>query len=151
MSSVLFLDSGPLGLATQRPGKPGAARCRQWLVDCLAQGRTIYVPEIADYEVRRELQRVGAAAGLAQLDALSRQLCYLPLTTTAMRLAAELWGQARNSGWATADPKAIDGDVILAAQALTLLPRPAALLVATTNIAHLARYVSADLWENIVP
>jgi hypothetical protein len=89
--------------------------------------------------------------GIARLDHLATVTAFLPITTEAMRLAADLWAQARNNGWATADPKALDGDVIVAAQALTLIPRPANLLVATENVTHLSRYVPAQDWHQIAP
>lgn len=42
-----------------------------------------------------------------------------------------------------------DGDVILAAPALTLsVPN---VVMATENPAHLTRFVSAELWQNITP
>lgn len=76
---------------------------------------------------------------------------FLSLTTGHLEAAAQLWGQARRSGLPTADPKALDGDVILAAQALSLgIPAPN-LIVATTNPAHISRFVAADLWTNIQP
>ncbi len=66
-----------------------------------------------------------------------------------MRKAAELWAQARQSGRQTAADPALDGDVILAAQALTLgLPQ---VVIATTNVGHLGRFVPAELWQNIIP
>jgi predicted nucleic acid-binding protein len=71
-------------------------------------------------------------------------LDYLPLDTSMMRRAAELWARARNMGLPTAPPEALDGDVILAAQAERV-----AAVVATTNVGHLARFVSADHWRNI--
>ena len=52
----------------------------------------------ADYEVRRELLRARKAEGLARLDALEEALEYLPLTSAAMRRAAELWAEARQQG-----------------------------------------------------
>src|SRR5204862_615238 len=91
----------------------------QWLERLLAAGRHIVVPEIADYEVRRELLRANKAQGIAQLDRLYHSIDYLALTTTAMRRAAEFWALARQQGQPTAADKAIDGDVILAAQAAT--------------------------------
>jgi predicted nucleic acid-binding protein len=152
MSGTIFLDSGPLGLVTQRKGKsPEVDACRDWLTALLTNGWTIYIPEIADYEVRRELIRARKTMGIARLDHLATVTAFLPITTEAMRLAADLWAQARNNGWATADPKALDGDVIVAAQALTLIPRPANLLVATENVAHLSRYVPAQDWHQIAP
>ena len=51
----------------------------------------------------------------------------------------------------TAHPKAIDADVILCAQALTLgLPRTA-FVMATVNVSHLSHFVSAQEWQQIVP
>jgi hypothetical protein len=66
------------------------------------------MPEIADYEVRRELLRANKARGLARLDALAGLLEYLPLTMAAMRQAAGFWAQARQQGRPTADDKALD-------------------------------------------
>ena len=85
--------------------------------------------------------------GLARLDALVGLLEYLPLTTVAMRQAALFWAQARQQGQPTADDKALDGDVILAAQAITL--GIADTVIATTNVGHLSRFVPAALWPDI--
>lgn len=65
-----------------------------------------------------------------------------------MRRAAELWAQARNTGQPTAPDPAIDADVILAAQSLSL---GTPLIVATGNPSHLGRFVRAELWSNITP
>jgi predicted nucleic acid-binding protein len=108
----------------------------------------VVVPEISDYEVRRELIRTGRTRSLQALDGLATRFEYLPLTTAVMRRAAELWAQARQGGRPTAPNPAIDGDVILASQALSLgVP----VIVATGNVAHLSRFVPADLWQNIAP
>ena len=152
MSGTLFLDSRPLGLITQRRGKsPEVDACRQWYEDLNANGWTVYLPEITDYEVRRELTRSGKTASLARLNQLASTAVYLALTTAAMRLASDLWAQARNGRWATADPHALDGDVILAAQALSITPPPTGLIVATGNVAHLSRYLPAQEWTAIIP
>jgi predicted nucleic acid-binding protein len=105
------------------------------------------LPEIADYEVRRELLRAQKARGLAKLNLLVEQLEYLPLTTVAMRRAAEFWTEARQSGIPTAADPALDGDMILAAQA-AVLDDPS-VIIATTNVSHLSRFARADLWQNI--
>ena len=76
-------------------------------------------------------------------------LHYLPISTAAMRQAALLWARARQQGQPTAGDKALDGDVILAAQAIAL--EAPDVLIATTNIGHLSRFVAADLWQNIEP
>jgi len=41
----------------------------------------------------------------------------------------------------------VDGDVILAAQATTL--GVADVVVATTNVGHLSRFVAAEIWQQI--
>ena len=42
------------------------------------------IPEIADYEVRRELLRAGKDRGLGRLDALKAMLGYAPITMPVM-------------------------------------------------------------------
>jgi predicted nucleic acid-binding protein len=73
------------------------------------------VSELADYELRRELLRLGAATSLSRLDELARELPYAPITTATWRHAAALWAAARNSGNVTTPPEALDGDVLVAA------------------------------------
>ena len=116
-------------------------------------GHRFVVPAIADYEVRRELERAGKINGIAALDAWNNVVPdrYLPLSDSALRLGSKLWARARNMVVATADPKELYGDVKIAAQALDLgLPRPD-VIVATVNVGHLSLFVPADLWSNIVP
>jgi hypothetical protein len=150
VTRCVVLDSGPLGLVTQRRGKShGADACREWLYSVLAAGARVCVPEIADYELRRELVRAGKADGVARLDSLKRSLTYIPLTTPAMLLAAEYWARTRAAGLPTAAWDALDGDVILAAQ-VTALAVPDT-IVATTNPDHLARFVAAADWTAITP
>ncbi len=148
MSAAVLLDAGPLGLLTNPNNNSQAIACRAWLASLTAAGRQVYLPEITDYEVRRELIRIQSHSALANLDALGTLLNYLPLTTDAMRRAAELWAQARSLGQPTAPDPALDGDVILAAQAL-ILNSP--VVVATANPGHLNRFVTALPWANITP
>ncbi len=147
VATVIVLDAGPLGLATNPRMSPQATTCLRWVQRVLTSGRRVIVPEIADYEVRRELLRAEKHAGLTRLDLLTRQLDYLPITTKAMRMAAHLWAQTRQRGRPTADDRALDGDVILAAQLLTAeLPDA---VVATTNVGHLSLFVKAALWTDL--
>ena len=62
-------------------------------------------PEIADYEVRRELLRAGKTRGIERLDALLETFEYLPLSTVVMRDAALLWADVRKRGQPAADPR----------------------------------------------
>lgn len=107
----------------------------------------VIVPEITDYEVRRELLRANKVSSIARLDATSAATEYLPLTTAVMRKAAELWASARRAGLPTAGDKNIDSDVILAAQAI-ILGEPNT-VIATTNVRHLSRFVAAEEWQLI--
>ena len=146
MSQAVLLDAGPLGLATNPRRSPQSTACAAWLQSLVTAGVRVVIPEIADYEVRRELLRARKTAGIERLDALGGLLEYLPITTAAMRQAAVFWATARQQGQPTASDKAIDGDMILAAQAETL---GTAVLVATTNVDHLSRFVPAKLWEDV--
>jgi predicted nucleic acid-binding protein len=147
MSSIVILDSGPIGLLAQRKGIAPADACRQWQRDLLASGVRVILPEITDYEVRRELLCLNSLSGLMRLDQLATTVEYLPITTAAMRKAAELWAIGRQTGQPTADPKELDGDVILAAQTI-LLSMPD-VVVATTNVGHLSRFVHARRWQDV--
>lgn len=154
MASMVVLDSTPLGLVTQKPGRSSEVDSYlQWIADLTRSGWMIRVPEIADYEVRRELPRSGKTTGVARLDAFNNARVdrYIPLNTAAMRLAANLWAQVRTSGKPTADSQALDGDVILAAQVLTLEVDPSEIIVAAHNVKHISRFTAADLWMNINP
>lgn len=150
MSLCIVLDTGPLGMVSNPRATPVNTQCRQWLDDHLGRGSLVYVPEIADYEVRRELLRASRIAGLARLDAVVAQLHYVPITTNVMREAAALWAQMRQQGQPTAADAALDGDVILAAQARSLITPADMVVVATTNVGHLSRMVAAKQWHEII-
>lgn len=115
------------------------------------EGNQLVIPEIADYEVRRELIRSGRAAAVERLDRLCAGLGYAGLSTEIMHDAASLWAEARNKGFPTAHDAALDGDVLLAAQARRLAAAAPAesVVVATTNAAHLERLVEAHHWADI--
>jgi len=125
----------------------------EWLSLCLLNGDRVIVPAIVYYELRRELLRANKTFGLARLDAFVSATPgrYLPLSDEALRRAADLWAKARQDGQPTADPKALDIDVILAAQALSFGPAPADTIVVTTNPRHLSRFVAARDWQEIIP
>ncbi len=61
-----------------------------------------------------------------------------------MLKAAELWAESRRQGKPTADPKELDGDAILATQALY-----AGGIVVTENIGHWGLFVDAMHWQDI--
>jgi predicted nucleic acid-binding protein len=149
MTRLILLDSGPLGMAVHPNAEGLTQECQTWLNNLLERGEQIAIPEIADYEVRRELIRAGLTRSIRRLDILLTQLTYLPINTPTMRLASELWAEVRRAGKPTADSKALDGDVILAAQAISATTETTEVIIATTNVAHLSRFTTAYDWQSI--
>lgn len=149
MNQLILLDTGPLGMVTNPKANPDCQACKQWLSRLEAQGDRAALPEIADYELRRELIRAGKTRGIKQLDQLKTTILYFPITTEVILKAAELWAQARNQGYPTASPDAIDGDVILAAQAAILRSQGYDTIIVTTNVGHLNRFTIAKTWQEI--
>ena len=143
----VILDTGPLGQISHAKASSTNTEITKWVLEKLAAGYEVIIPEIADYELRREyvLNREKMAPSLARLDALGRELRYLPLTTEMIRLAADFWASVRRppNPRPTADRHALDGDAILAAQA-----KIAEAVIITDNIGHLARFegVVAKVW-----
>ena len=135
MARVIVLDSFPLSTIGKNKSNPPSVtdHCREWIMKCLAAGNSVRVPAIIYYETLRELERLKATSQIQRLKAFcfSDAERFLVLETRHLEEAATLWAQSRNAGLPTADPHALDGDVILAAQALSLgVPQPG-IIVAT--------------------
>ena len=145
MASNFLLDAGPVGiLCHSNPARRAALR--NWLQQQIAAGSIIYLPEIADYEVRRKLlhlihRKQATLASLTRLDDLTRLCDYLPLTTTMWREAARLWSDARLQGLPTTGDAGLDADILLAAQALA-----GSGSVLMMNPKHLSRFVPVQVW-----
>ena len=141
MTNPIVLDSGVLGKIVYPRGNPDV---ETWFEQILAHGVNVILAEIADYELRRELLHLGFTRSLERLNRLKSMLTYLPLNTAVMLKAAELWSEARKRGRPTADPKALDVDVILAAQAIQVGG-----IIVTENVRHLSLFVEAKHWGEI--
>jgi hypothetical protein len=150
MTKFVLLDSGPLGAVTH-PRANSNQDIKDWLQGLLLAGCTVMVPEIADYELRRELVRANKIRSVVRLDALKRLTGYMPLDTDMMVKAADFWAQARRGGFPTASDESLDADVILSAQATTVGGPNDDVVIATTNVGHLSRFVSARHWRDISP
>lgn len=109
----------------------------------------VVVPEIADYEVRRELLRANRLKGVERLNELKRVVGYSPITTSVMLKAVEFWAVSRNQGFPTADDVALDADVILAAQAKILEEHVGEVIIVTTNVGHLSHFADARRWDEV--
>ena len=131
---AVVLDATPLGLLTQKKGVPEVGACRTWYQTLINFGCLLFVPEIADYELRREFLRQGNGGAVSRLQIFNVATPdrYLPLTT--------------------APPEALDADALIAAQTSLLNPAAsglAATVVATANVGHLSAPTNAILWSNI--
>jgi hypothetical protein len=139
----LFLDTNILGQLCH-PTAEQFKDLKHWAFAILQQsGSQAYqlcLPEIVDYELRRKLLHMALQQGrsesnsLARLNNYLRILKYIPLQTSTMNLAAQLWAEARLNGLPTASSNAMDGDVILAAQAAAVLAGSASLGMATAAL-----------------
>ena len=144
MSKILVLDTGPAGKIAHPAIAPNVL---QWLQARVATGDKFVLPEIVDYELRRNFLleirrgRTSFDRSLQRLDQLRSRLIFLPLNSEAMLRAAEMWAESRSLGKPTADPKELDSDVILAAQALQIGGT-----VVTENPGHLALFVRIERW-----
>jgi predicted nucleic acid-binding protein len=146
---VYILDSGPFGLATHPKFSKDSAKFKAWLGSTLVSGARVVVPEVIEFEVRRELVRAGKASSVARLDALADRLGTLPIDRRIWRLASELWTQARLQGMPTAPDTALDGDVILAAVARIAAEDGSSVVVVTGNPGHIGRFVDARDWRTL--
>lgn len=147
---IIVLDTSIIGIVTNPKSSPTSFACTAWLKTKLANGDEIFLPEICDYEIRRELIRANKVQGLSRLDSFKHTLNFLPITTETMLKAAEFWALARQKGKPTAPDLALDGDMILSAQTYILeetLGENA--VIATTNVKHLSLFTDAKEWTNI--
>jgi predicted nucleic acid-binding protein len=147
---IILLDTGIVGIITNpKSSSIDAQECKQWFKQFLEQGEIFMLPEIVDYEVRRELLRANKYQGLKRLDELKFTLIYLSLNTEVMLLAAKFWADARKMGKPTADSQSLDGDVILSAQAKIEELKGNRVIIVTTNTKHLSLFVEAREWTEI--
>lgn len=145
--TIILLDTGVAGELVRPAPSP---ELQTWLVGVISRGRRVLLPEIVDYELRRELLRA-LPERITTLDELPERGCeYLPLTTPAMHHAAACWAKLRNKAMPTANNCALDADCILAGQALAIeAEERRSVRVATLNVRHLIRLVDAAHWSAI--
>jgi predicted nucleic acid-binding protein len=148
MADNLILDAGPLGMITH-PRHEDNKEINIWLIEQIKNKKKIIIPEIADYELRRELLRCDRNKSIERLNSLKSKVQYLPISTEAMLKAAEFWSIARKRGMPTASDDALDGDVILAAQAYILETQGNNVIIVSDNVGHLSRYITAKNWREI--
>lgn len=151
-SQIFVLDSGFLWLIVH-PRAGNARRERiKWLKSVAQRGGKIVIPAIVYYETSRELIRKRARRQLSNLRDIRREVVYWPLTDEALCVAARLWAEARQGGFPTAEDRALDVDVILAAQTKEVAKRwrcGDGTVLVTENVRHLDRFCAARRWHEV--
>ena len=155
MRRIIVLDSSPLGMISNPNASLENEAIQNWVLDLLLRNEIVVVPEIADYEIRRELIRGKKIAGISSLDEFKTRLKYLPLDTQTMLDAAQLWATARDIGKPATNNLALDADMILIAQARSATrvfgeeSQGGHTMIATSNVKHLTNFCDARLWRDI--
>jgi hypothetical protein len=156
---IVFLDTNIVGLiSNSNTSFDECQQCDKWFTTLSVRGVRFVTSDICDYEVRRGLIssfiRSGKlASGINGLNSPKTDglLEFLPVSTEALDLAANLWARASNEGLTTRDDKNIDVDIIISAQYQILRDEYPGqqVIVATTNLKHLSRFCEAARWQDI--
>jgi len=84
MNVTVLLDAGPLGMISNPKATAANIECYEWMEAMIVSGAQVFVPEIADYEVRRELLRASKFQGIARLDLIKNTIGYLPAAQASL-------------------------------------------------------------------
>ena len=149
-----MLDAGPSGLLISPNAGPLGRQCRDWLARLEATSAEVILLTIVDFEVRRELLRLGATAKLRALDEFKARLDVVDVGERAFLRPAEFWATAQG-GKAAATPEALDAEAIIAGIAAEIGGAWDEVIVATINIGHFGHFgrfagIDARPWVAIV-
>lgn len=93
----------------------------------------VFLPAIIDFEFRRKCNLNKFTYSLGVLSKYRQRDQYLEITASDLDLAADLWAYCRIASQATTDSKKLDVDVILVAQAVSLLDDFPETIIATSD------------------
>jgi predicted nucleic acid-binding protein len=146
MTTVVLIDSGPLGKITHPKIDPNV---KEWLQFIQANKIALRVAEISDYELRRNLLLEGLTKSINRLEQYRQTERIIPITSKMMLKAAELWAWVRSQGQPTASNESLDADVILVAQAILQKEYFDEVIIVTENPKHICRFDSFGIstWE----
>ncbi len=152
---IIFIDTGVLGLLSSPNKREEVINSQEWLYYLLSRGVNVVSSDICDYEVRRgtflTIKEKLKQQSQEKLEALHDLINFLPVSSIILKQSAELWAKTRQLGLPTAEVENIDIDVIIGATCQLLEEEYPGqrLIVATTNVKHLSRFVEAQNWFNI--
>jgi predicted nucleic acid-binding protein len=153
MKRVALIDSGPLNEIVKPQPSVDVSR---WLKFIDEKRIAIRVPEIIDYELRREIVLqclIGTNDSYKSLHKLNkyRQTKRFISINPSVTLtdACEIWAKLREKGQGTSDNKNIDVDVILAAQAISMKNDFDEVIIVTGNLSDIQRfcYLDIQVWD----
>jgi predicted nucleic acid-binding protein len=153
---IILLDSGVIGNICNPNASSLRHQLDNWLFGSMARGAYIVSSTICDFEVRRSLRlseiQGSSITGIPNLDRLNNTIDFIPVDLEITRLAAALWAVARRNGIPTAANEKLDADLIICATCQSLEDRNPGrtVIVATTNVKHLSRFVTAVTWQEII-
>jgi hypothetical protein len=87
MAAIYLLDSGPVGLLAHN-GPVRRAPIQTWPFQELGADASVFISEVADYEVRRELTRLIKAGQLPAPD--GQPIAIIPPAETAFQTSGSL-------------------------------------------------------------
>jgi hypothetical protein len=93
VARLVLLDTGPLGKLAHPKAHPELAA---WFARLMDADISVVVPEIADYELRRNFLLEGLDISVRRLDQLEQQAGFLPITTSSVSIQGHAW-DARTS------------------------------------------------------
>lgn len=156
---IVVLDSNVLGLLAT-PDKSVAFederesteiyRCTEWLYRLLSRGVRVVIPDICDYEVRRELIRIDSSS-IEHLNSLRELLDCREVTFDILEHAAKLWAESRKISQPNTVQENIDVDCIISAYCHILEQENPGreVILATKNIKDFQRTTKCAHWQDI--
>lgn len=144
--TIILLDTGVLGKICHKKISDNVIKVLNYLQQ---QKIGLRVPEICDYELRRNLLLENLDKSIRKLNKFRRTARLLFFDTNTMIIASEIWADIRKQGNPTENKDSLDGDVILAAQAYQLKAYYAEVIILTTNPKDIAKfnYLGIKTWD----
>lgn len=143
---VVLLDSGPLGeIISPKP----KGYIKDWLSFIKQNKISLRVPEIIDYEIRRNLILSNLGKSERRLNQYRNRKEFIHLNSEILICACEIWAELRRIGQPTASKERLDIDVLLIAQAISQTDSFEEVIIVTTNVKHLIRCIEygIQVWD----
>jgi toxin FitB len=110
MTGLIILDSAPLAFFCNPKNRNDYKKFSNFVKSL---NFSIGVPEIIDYELRRNLELENFQKSISLLSRFQQRRQFIWLESEDLIRAAELWAWCRKKGSPTTENKGIDIDVIL--------------------------------------